>query len=210
MAQILKDETRNKIIDAAKQEFLEKGYKEASLRHIALRAHMTVGNLYRYFDSKEDLNNKICEPCLLEIESLLNKGTNNQLSFFKDNEDFKMDEKEMLVVIDKIINNMIDVFDKYPNEFLILMMDSNLNFTLKSWFSNLISILINNNYKVNKNMYDKLKSMSDVYACSTIAGFKELLMNEKDISTLKILSKIYFRSYVFMLNSDIEKMIKSI
>ncbi len=210
MAQKLKDDQRNKILEAAKQEFLEKGYKEASLRHIALKAHMTVGNLYRYFDSKEDLNDKICEPCLLAIESLLNKETNNQLSFFKDNIDFKMNEKEMLVVIDNIIDNIIDIFDKYPNEFLILMMDSDLNNSLKSWFSNLISILINNNYLVSEINKDKLSLMSNVYACSTIYGFRELLEHESNIDMLKILSKVYFRSYVFMLNSDIEKMINSI
>lgn len=210
MAQKLKDDQRNKILEAAKQEFLEKGYKEASLRHIALKAHMTVGNLYRYFDSKEDLNDKICEPCLLAIESLLNKETNNQLSFFKDNDSFKMNEKEMLIVIDNIIDNIVDIFDIYPNEFLILMMDSDLNNSLKTWFSNLISILINNNYSVSETNKDKLSLMSNVYACSTISGFRELLEHESNIDMLKILSKVYFRSYIFMLNSDIEKMINSI
>ena len=77
MAQILKEEVRNKIIEASKKELLEKGYENASLRKIALDSGVTVGNLYRYFDNKEDLINKICEPCLLKIEELIKEETNN-------------------------------------------------------------------------------------------------------------------------------------
>ena len=49
MAQVLKEAQRDKILEAAKQELLHYGYKEASMRRIAAQAEMTVGNLYRYF-----------------------------------------------------------------------------------------------------------------------------------------------------------------
>ena len=53
MAQTLKEEVKSRIIEAAKAEFYDKGYEKASMRTIAKRAEMTVGNIYRYFENKE-------------------------------------------------------------------------------------------------------------------------------------------------------------
>ena len=48
-------ETRERILLAAKKEFLEKGYKNAWLRDISQKAGVTTGALYGYFKSKEAL-----------------------------------------------------------------------------------------------------------------------------------------------------------
>lgn len=47
--------TVNLIFSAAMQEFLEKGFKSASLRNIVKTAGATTGAFYGYYDSKEDL-----------------------------------------------------------------------------------------------------------------------------------------------------------
>ena len=47
--------TLNRIFSAALQEFLEKGYKSASLRNIVKTAGVTTGAFYGYYDSKEEL-----------------------------------------------------------------------------------------------------------------------------------------------------------
>lgn len=47
--------TLKRIHAAAKKEFLEKGYKSASLRNIVKTAGVTTGALYGYYDSKEAL-----------------------------------------------------------------------------------------------------------------------------------------------------------
>lgn len=47
--------TLNLIHMAALQEFLEKGFKSASLRNIVKTAGVTTGAFYGYYDSKEDL-----------------------------------------------------------------------------------------------------------------------------------------------------------
>lgn len=47
--------TLHLILLAAMQEFLEKGYKSASLRNIVKTAGVTTGAFYGYYDSKEDL-----------------------------------------------------------------------------------------------------------------------------------------------------------
>lgn len=60
--QVLKEEMRNRIYDAAVKEFSEKGFGKASMREIAKGAGMTVGNLYRYFKDKEALFYSIIGP----------------------------------------------------------------------------------------------------------------------------------------------------
>ena len=45
--------TLERIHRAAKAEFLEKGYKDASLRNIVKSVGMTTGAFYGYYKSKE-------------------------------------------------------------------------------------------------------------------------------------------------------------
>lgn len=48
-------ETKNKILESAKKEFLEKGFMSASLRTIAANAGVTTGAMYRHFKDKDAL-----------------------------------------------------------------------------------------------------------------------------------------------------------
>lgn len=57
-------ETRKKLLDSAKQEFLEKGYMKASLRTICKNAGVTTGALYFFFQDKEDLLKQLVEAPL--------------------------------------------------------------------------------------------------------------------------------------------------
>lgn len=54
--------TLNKIQQAAIDEFLEKGFRGASLRQIVKHAGVTTGAFYGYFSSKEALFASIVEP----------------------------------------------------------------------------------------------------------------------------------------------------
>lgn len=57
-------ETRKRILDSARQEFLEKGYMKASLRTICKNAGVTTGALYFFFEDKEDLLKQLVEEPL--------------------------------------------------------------------------------------------------------------------------------------------------
>ena len=48
-------ETKQKILESAKKEFLEKGFSAASLRTIASNAGLTTGAMYRHFKDKDAL-----------------------------------------------------------------------------------------------------------------------------------------------------------
>nr|MCR5129574.1 TetR/AcrR family transcriptional regulator [Lachnospiraceae bacterium] len=51
-----RDKTANhiKIMAAAKEEFLERGYEKASMRGIADRCSLTAAGIYRHCKDKED------------------------------------------------------------------------------------------------------------------------------------------------------------
>lgn len=47
--------TREKIVEAAKKIFIEKGYEQASVRMILEESSTVTGSFYHYFESKEEL-----------------------------------------------------------------------------------------------------------------------------------------------------------
>ena len=55
-------ETLNKIHEAAEKEFLEKGFKDASLRNIVKMVGVTTGAFYGYYKSKEELFEALVGP----------------------------------------------------------------------------------------------------------------------------------------------------
>lgn len=56
-----------RIVDAAKREFLDKGYVDASLRTIAAEADTSTNSIYVRFGDKEGLFSAIVEPVMNEM-----------------------------------------------------------------------------------------------------------------------------------------------
>lgn len=63
--------TREKIIQFAKEEFLKRGFKDASLRSIASASGMTTGAIYTHFKDKNHLFESIVDPVCDYIESII-------------------------------------------------------------------------------------------------------------------------------------------
>lgn len=82
--QVLKEELRDKILQTAKREFLAEGFLGASTREIVKKVKISKGNLYNYFQSKEDLFCAIITPFHLEFNDFLhqlwNHGTGENLT----------------------------------------------------------------------------------------------------------------------------------
>ena len=205
MAQILKEEIRNRIVEAAKEEFLEKGYKDASLRNIAKKAGITVGNLYRYYKNKEDINLQIVGPTLDLLEAMLSAMTDNKVSFEAHVFSIRMDNKELIEALDRLADEMVDIYSCHKIEFNILMMHSKLNDEITDWFAGICKTVILQNYPLSIPESD-VEKLAHSYASSIFAGMRDLFGNEnKDLAKLKIFIKVYFRSYVYMLDNDIRK-----
>ncbi len=85
MPQKLKQEVKDRIINAALDLILESGFNNADMRSIAKNAGITHGNLYRYFKSKDDLMSYLTQPLLNSMNELLTFQTSGTIKIFDDN-----------------------------------------------------------------------------------------------------------------------------
>jgi TetR/AcrR family transcriptional regulator len=62
-----KEQRSREILDAAKEVFFEKGFKNAAMESIAYKAGVSKGTVYFYFKTKEDLYMSMMMPVLEEL-----------------------------------------------------------------------------------------------------------------------------------------------
>ena len=72
-----KEEARERIMDAAKQVFAEKGYHEATMDEVAKRLGVSKGALYLYFSSKEELFEALCRKAPNAFKDILHSTFND-------------------------------------------------------------------------------------------------------------------------------------
>ena len=130
-----------KILACAKEEFLEKGYSDASLRTIAAKADTTTGSIYSRFGDKEGLFSAIVEPA---AEGLLQ-------IFLKTQEDFHATEAEeqpyqMEKYVASGMDEMLDyVYDRFE-EFQLLL-DASYGTRYQDFVEHLVEIETEYTYK---------------------------------------------------------------
>ena len=73
-----KESSRKEILKAAREEFLEKGYKGASLRSICKKAGVTTGAFYFQFENKEAVLKEILDPILAQFQLLMNQNVKSE------------------------------------------------------------------------------------------------------------------------------------
>lgn len=66
-----KKDVKQIILNTAITEFYVEGFAGANMRRIARKARMVVGNIYRYFKSKEELFNACVEPAFNALADLI-------------------------------------------------------------------------------------------------------------------------------------------
>ena len=96
--------TRQLIIDAAKQEFLDKGFPKASLRNIAKNANVTTGAFYGYFSTKEDLFATIVKPCCAAVKC---RFSQSKESFFE----IPSPDSKRIDCVEWMVDYMYDHYD---------------------------------------------------------------------------------------------------
>lgn len=70
-----RENSKELIIRAGKQEFLKYGYKGASLRNICKQAGVTTGAFYFQFENKEQLLDEILRPVITYFSAMIQKST---------------------------------------------------------------------------------------------------------------------------------------
>lgn len=72
--------SHEKVKKAIREEFLEKGYEDASVRSIGARAGMTSAGLYRHYADKEAMFNAMVEPLIESIKAWTKRHTERKFS----------------------------------------------------------------------------------------------------------------------------------
>ncbi|MCL2255921.1 MAG: TetR/AcrR family transcriptional regulator [Firmicutes bacterium] len=107
--QYKKKEVADKILDAAREEFLAKGYKNANIVSIAEEAGVPVGNLYRYFSSKHDLLDAVVGETVKKIPHLVTQI-----------ESAESDGMPLELFMVFACEALMQVFEQYGKELVIL------------------------------------------------------------------------------------------
>lgn len=104
--------TREDILKAAKAEFLEKGFKSASLRNIVKSAGVTTGAFYGYFSNKEALFTAIVEPHAAAVMGMFMRA---QTGFAELPEEVQPNHLgiESGNCLDKMMDYMYEHFDEF-------------------------------------------------------------------------------------------------
>jgi AcrR family transcriptional regulator len=74
------DETRNRILTEAERLFRHYGYSKTTVADIADACGMSSANVYRFFASKLQINEAICDRVIAQLESELRKVVHSDAS----------------------------------------------------------------------------------------------------------------------------------
>ena len=132
--QVKKENIKNRILQAARQEFKDKNYEKASIRTIAKKAGVTPSNIYNYFENKDDLFRTVLQPLIHKIE--IGKKVLNKFEF-----DREPGAQEDLNSHHEIIINSAKIVDENREAMKILVFKSkgssleNYIDSLTDWFT---------------------------------------------------------------------------
>lgn len=110
--------SHEKIVKAAMQEFLEKGFEQASMKAVADTVGMTSAALYRHFASKQDMFAALVQPAVEALNAWKEKHIASSYDLLKQENsgmmwDFKADCNDARMVL--------DVMYQQPEAFRLLL-----------------------------------------------------------------------------------------
>ncbi|NMM63270.1 TetR/AcrR family transcriptional regulator [Clostridium sp. P21] len=154
MVQYKKEDIKEKIDNAALKIFVEKGYEKAKISNIATESNVSVGNIYRYYKSKEEIFYSIAPESVLEnLKSILI----NKLTFAKDKTLSELNSKNDFQLVNE---EFIDYMIKNRDQILIMFIGSKGTRyeSLKDEAINYMIKIIKENYSKenNKIIYDSM------------------------------------------------------
>ncbi|MCR4677392.1 MAG: TetR/AcrR family transcriptional regulator [Lachnospiraceae bacterium] len=111
--------SHEKVNKAIKEEFLEKGYEDASIRSIGARAGMTSAGLYRHYKDKEAMFAAMVEPLIKDVKTWTKRHTSRKYKIVDGG-----NAKEELFG-ESFFDLIRDVILPKRDEFILLMTRSN-------------------------------------------------------------------------------------
>lgn len=111
-------ESREKLIECAKREFLEKGFAKASLRKITGDAGLTTGAVYFFFGDKNGLFDGVVGSALQKLMNVI------ETHFTQDTEEDFLAYKQQYGDHDEFAKQLVDVIYDNLDEMTILLKGS--------------------------------------------------------------------------------------
>ncbi|MFS0690500.1 TetR/AcrR family transcriptional regulator [Sporosarcina sp. 179-K 8C2 HS] len=103
------EKRREQIIDGAVQLFKEKGFHRATTREIAKAAGFSIGTLYEYIRTKEDVLYLVCDSIYNEVQSRLST---------------LMDQEGNVEGLRMAIDSYFHLIDDMSDEFVVMYQES--------------------------------------------------------------------------------------
>ena len=173
MVQVQKPQIREALLKAAKHEFMEYGFQLSSTRRIAAGAGTTIGNMYKYFRSKDELFEQLVSEVKVqlyffikehEIESGEIPNRNQQLQLF--------------------VNLMSDYRDE-----MLLLIDASDGTTYKNTYEELITMISLNLQEhlpdFNIPAVPDARILVRTIAVGLVTGWVDILRNHSDKKNIK-------------------------
>lgn len=114
--QVIKESTRAQLLAAAREAFFEKGYEAVTMRELAVRSGISLGNIYNYYRSKEDLLGAVLTPALNALNGLLHDHSSP--------DDNAPDWFISKAYSETSVDEMLDVVVRYRQELKLLLSSS--------------------------------------------------------------------------------------
>ncbi|OAA88828.1 TetR/AcrR family transcriptional regulator [Clostridium coskatii] len=168
MVQYKKDDVKERINNAALKVFSEKGYEKATISDISREANVSVGNIYKYYKSKEDIFYSVVpESFVEELKKLIktkiimwkeeDKKVENNLLMNKNLTNLMMNNRRIMTALfngskntkyenlkDEIIELLSNlVINNYTFEGMQSVNEESRKLFLRCIFENLINMMSN-------------------------------------------------------------------
>jgi len=193
--QVLKEEVKEKIKKAAIHEFEKNGYQKTSMRSIASSAKLTVGNLYRYFQNKDDLFSVIIQPAFQQIYQFI-----DEFARFKEGTLFEEGQRDSF--IKTFEESLIRIYIQHRAE-LVILLNGSKGSQMENAREQIIYLIAE---RIKKEALPKMKKkiipaddfLAEVLAISFIEGISLVLNKYKDKEKTRELftqfTHIYFKN----------------
>ncbi len=190
--QVLKEEIKERIKKVAIDEFEENGYQKATMRGIAFKANLTVGNLYRYFKNKDDLFDILIQPAFKEIYRFIS-------DFAHTEEDGLYRRKERHNFIKTFENALIEIYSKHRAE-LVILLNGSKGSHMENAREKIVHIITD---RIKQEIFPKMENnikpvddfLAEVFSTSFIEGISLVLSKYRDKEKTKELFVKYIQIY---------------
>ena len=114
-------QTKKKLIECAKKEFIEKGFMKASLRNICKNAGVTTGAMYFFFKDKEELFESVVGSQLIELQNVVKEHFSLEDEYVEGSKDAINLTPDDLQDDYQTAVDVLSLLFKYKDEYLLLI-----------------------------------------------------------------------------------------